>query len=363
MLLGGSRGPRGAPGRATTLPYLRARLNPPAAAETHPVTTPDFPPFRPRAPWRGPDLQTLRNVVRGPVMPLPEEAQPVRLKLPMADGSGDVLAARAFSPLPGAPERPDAPTVVVVHGLGGSEDSAYLGVTTAHLLSEGFRVIQMNLRGAGPSRPTCQQQYHAGRTADFRDALAAIPQEWTQNGVAAVGFSLGGNMVLKYAAEFGGLRAVASVSAPIDLSAASYRFLDARNRFYHTYLLAGMKREALGEGAAVTDEERRILPDIRTILEFDEKIVAPRGGFKDAADYYAQNNARQFLAAIRLPALLIHAQDDPWIPSIAYTSYDWTQNRNLTPLLPKGGGHVGFHGAGERVPWHDRCIAKALANL
>ena len=322
----------------------------------------DFLPFKPRAPWYGPDLQTLRNLVRGPVHALPEGARSERLELPLADGSGDRLSARLLHPA-AETALPGRPLVVLVHGLGGSEDSAYVGVSAAHLLASGLRVLQLNLRGAGPSRIHCTQQYHAGRTGDFHDAVRALPEALTREDVVAVGFSLGGNMLLKYAAERGGLRAVVSVSAPIDLRAASYRFLDARNRVYHAWLLAGMKREALGEGAAVTDHERRILPGIRSILEFDEKIVAPRGGFAGADDYYAKNHARQFLGAISIPALLIQAQDDPWIPAIAYTSFDWGSNPQLTPLLPRSGGHVGFHGRGSRVPWHDRCIAAFLESL
>lgn len=320
----------------------------------------DFPPFAPRAPWYGPDLQTLRNLVRGPVRALPARSE--RLELPLSDGSGDRLSARLLLPV-AETAHSQRPLVVLVHGLGGSEESAYVGVCAAHLLSNGVRVLQLNLRGAGPSRIHCTEQYHAGRTGDFHDALRALPETLKREGVVAVGFSLGGNMLLKYAAEHGGLRGVVSISAPIDLRAASYRFLDPRNRVYHAYLLAGMKREALGEGAAVTEEERRILPTIRSILEFDEKIVAPRGGFAGADDYYAKNHARQFLGAISVPALLIYAQDDPWIPSVAYTSFDWGSNPALTPLLPRRGGHVGFHGRGSRVPWHDRCVSAFLASL
>ncbi len=321
----------------------------------------EYPPFSPRPPWWGPDLQTLRNLVRGPVRSLPEGTRSERLELPLADGSGDRLAARLLRPASEAPG--DRPLVVLVHGLGGSEDSGYIGVSSTHLLASGVRVLQLNLRGAGPSRILCAQQYHAGRTADLRDALRALPAELERAGIVAVGFSLGGNMVMKYAAEFGGLRGAVSVSAPIDLSAASHRFLAARNRVYHAYLLASMKREALAEGAAVSEEERRVLPGIRSILEFDEKIVAPRGGFAGAEDYYAKNNARQFLDAIRVPALLIHAQNDPWIPASAYSTFDWGSNPALTPLLPRGGGHVGFHGRGSRVPWHDRCIGTFLESL
>ena len=319
-----------------------------------------YPTFSARAPWIGPDLQTLRNVLRGPSLALPPETRPERLTLPLADGSGDRLAARMFRP---ETPRPDAPLVVLVHGLGGSEASGYMTTTTAHLLAGGWRVLQLNLRGAGPSRALCRQQYHAGRTADFRDALQALPDAAREHGVVAVGYSLGGNMVLKYAAEFGALRGVVSVSAPIDLAAASYRFLDARNKLYHAHLLRGMKAEALGEGADVSDEERRLLPTLRTILEFDEKIVAPRGGFLDAADYYRQNSAKNFLHEVRTPGIVIHALDDPWIPSPAYTGHDWAATPDLTPILPRTGGHVGFHGRHGRAPHHDQCLVRFLETL
>ena len=321
---------------------------------------PTYPSFSARAPWLGPDLQTLRNMLRGPAVDLDPTRAAERLVLPLGDGSGDRVAARLFRP---AAPRPDAPLVVLVHGLGGSEESGYMTTSAAHLLGGGWPVLQLNLRGAGPSRPMCRQQYHAGRTEDFRDALAALPGSLKQDGVVAVGYSLGGNMVLKYAAEFEGLRGVVSVSAPIDLAAASYRFLDARNKIYHAHLLRGMKAEALGEGAAVTDEERRILPTLRTILEFDERIVAPRGGFSDAADYYHQNSAGRYLSEIRIPGLVVHALDDPWIPSAAYTAHDWAGTPNLSPVFPSGGGHVGFHGRSGRAPHHDQCLVRFLETL
>ena len=321
---------------------------------------PSYPSFSARTPWIGPDLQTLRNVLRGPALELDPARTWERLVLPLEDGSGDRIAARLFEP---SEPRPDGPLVILVHGLGGSEESGYMTTSAAHLLAGGWRVLQLNLRGAGPSRPTCRQQYHAGRTEDFRDALAALPDSLKQNGVVAIGYSLGGNMILKYAAQFEGLRGVVSVSAPIDLAAASYRFLDARNKVYHAHLLRGMKAEALGEGAGVTDEERRILPTLRTILEFDERIVAPRGGFRDAADYYHQNSAQRFLDEIRIPGLIIHALDDPWIPNNAYTGRDWSRTPNLTPVLPSGGGHVGFHGRTGRAPHHDQCAVAFLETL
>jgi predicted alpha/beta-fold hydrolase len=323
-----------------------------------------FPAFRPRAPWLGPDLQTLRNVLRGPVLGLPAKGEgkgkSERLVLPLKDGSGDRLVARFFE---AESSRDGAPLVVLVHGLGGTADSAYVQVTTAYLLGLGYPILQLNLRGAGDSRPLCREQYHAGRTGDLRDALVALSAEKVRDGIVAVGYSLGGNMVLKYAAEHSGLRGAVSISAPIDLSAASHRFLARRNRFYLNYLLGRLKQEALDTQDGVSEEERALIPGLRTILEFDEQVVAPRNGYSGAAEYYEKNNARQFLGEIALPTLLIHALDDPWIPASMYTDFKWSSAPQLQPLLSRSGGHVGFHARGSRVPWHDRCLEVFLEAL
>ena len=93
-----------------------------------------------------------------------------------------------------------------------------------------------------------------------------------------------------------------------------------------------------------------------TIWEFDEAFVAPRGGFADALDYYAQSSAIHRLDAIRVPTLVIHALDDPWIPVRSYRDRDWSEDSAARLLLAPGGGHVGFHGRGSPIPWHDRCI-------
>ncbi len=124
-----------------------------------------------------------------------------------------------------------------------------------------------------------------------------------------------------------------------------------------------MKREMRSAPGGISADEDATLESVRTILDFDERFVAPRNGFADAKDYYARNHARQFLGEIQVPTLLMHALDDPWIPSTMYTDYPWSTNPNLEALLPRGGGHVGFHARGDRVPWHDRCLAVFLERV
>jgi hypothetical protein len=319
----------------------------------------DFPEFRPRAPWLGADLQTLRNNIRRPrhdLTPWPETA----LELPLADGSGDRLLGYLRHPAADTPRG----LVVLIHGLSGSTDSIYLRSTAWHLLTRGYAVLGLNLRGAGPGRGLARLQYHAGRSADLRQALAELcarEPALAARGLYAVGYSLGANMLLKFLGEEGArspLRAAASVSAPIDLRAASLCLMAPRNGFYQRHLISSMIAEATALDAALSEDERKIVTAVRSVYDFDDRFVAPRNGFADAPEYYARNSAEQFLPAIATPTLIIHALDDPWIPAVAYRRQDWPRLPALTPLLAAGGGHVGFHGAGSPVPWHDRCVVE-----
>jgi predicted alpha/beta-fold hydrolase len=304
----------------------------------------------------------LRNAIVAPGA-IASAVESRRLLLPLADGSGDRLAALLQSHQHG--DSGDAPLLALVHGLGGNEDSTYIHNSAAHALSVGYRVLRLNLRGAGPSRSHCRFQYHAGRAEDLRDALRAVDSTELRAGLFLVGYSLGANMLLKFlalhAAEFP-IRAAAAVSAPLDLAAASRRFLHPRNRIYHWSLLRSMKAEALEEGAELTAGEAERIRAARTIYDFDQTVVAPRNGYADAEEYYADNMSRQFLARIRIPTLIVHALDDPWIPPSSYTTYPWGRNPQLLPLLSPGGGHVGFHGADSPTPWHDRCITTFFAD-
>jgi predicted alpha/beta-fold hydrolase len=232
--------------------------------------------------------------------------------------------------------------------------------SAAQWLVRRHRVLRLDLRGAGASRPLCRLQYHAGRTTDVRDVMHALPTHLTRSGLMLIGYSLGGNLVLKFLAEYGSalpVRGAAAISAPIDLAAASRRFLAPRNRLYHASLLRAMKLESTLPGAELSLQERAAIQQARSVLEFDEHFVAPRNHYAGAQEYYEENSAAGFLRSIRIPTLVIHALDDPWIPADSYTGFPWRENDYLVPLLSPGGGHVGFHGRGSRVPWHDRCVA------
>ena len=318
------------------------------------------PSFRPRFPWWGGDLQTLANRLRPPAIDLaPHRTE--RLSFALPDGTGDMLQARLDR---SATPKPGRPLVILVHGLTGAEDSLYMLSQSRLLLDHGSSVLRLNLRGAGPSRATCSGQYYAGRSQDFRALLAVLPAEFTKDGVAAVGYSLGGAMLLKYLGEEGStapLVAAASVSAPIDLSTTCRSMLRGRNTIYHRHLLGQMKLEATGGAAVVSAAERAAILGSKTIWEYDDVFIAPRHGFDDAEDYYEKCKPVRFMAGIRVPTLVVASLDDPWIPGALYTGYDWAGNAALTPLLPASGGHVGFHGTDSDQPWSDRVVAAFLS--
>jgi uncharacterized protein len=313
------------------------------------------PPFRERAPWFGGDLQTLRNVVRGTPPDLPRGE---RLLLPVS--GGDRLAARLDRPT----DRIARPLAVLVHGLAGSEASRNVVASMRHLVGQGWPVLRLNLRGALPSCPTAAGHYHAGRTEDLAGALRGLPAELTQYGIVLLGHSLGGNLVLKFMGEGGhGLPVLAAVavSTPIDLAATCACMLTRRNFVYHRYMLDAMKREALAPGAAVSATERAAIAAAKTVYEFDDRFIAPRFGYRNAQDYYESNAAKHFLAGTARPTLILHALDDPWIPAACYTAIDWSRLPMIEAVLTPRGGHLGFHGRGSRVPWHDRVTAWWLA--
>ena len=314
-----------------------------------------LPEFKERVPWLGGDLQSIRNFLRRPSVRLgPFTSE--RLVLSLDGPTGDRVTAVLH--LPRAGTEGGRPVVVLIHGLTGCEDSFYIRASAAHLLRTGFPVLRLNLRGAGPARPLCKLQYHAGRSEDVRAILSALPPRVTAAGVVAVGFSLGGNLLLKYLGETGSrapILAAATVSAPLDLTATAHRIAAPRSALYHWYFLRECQREALAPAAEVTPEERREVLRAQNLWEFDERFTAPRNGFEGAAEYYKQNSSRLFIDEIAVPTLLIHALDDPIVPDEPYRQYDWRRNRHLLPMLQPKGGHVGFHDR-RGGTWHDRAI-------
>lgn len=313
------------------------------------------PPFQERWPWLGGDLQTLRNFLCRPRINLSDFATE-RIELRLDGASGD----RTIAALHWPPERNRRPLVLLVHGLTGSEDSTYVLATASALLRAGYPVLRLNQRGAGPSRPFCRDRYHAGRSDDLARAIAELPARATALGIVGVGYSLGGNVLLKYLGEQGRgalMSAAVAVSAPIDLAATCRNMMAPRNALYHRYFLGELRSEALGEGRRLTSKERRAVLAARSIREFDDRFTAPRNGFAGADDYYRRCSSASFLGAIEVPTLLVQSEDDPIVPAGPFRAREWRTNPRLLPLFLPRGGHVGFHDR-RGGTWHDRAILR-----
>ena len=310
----------------------------------------DLAPFRARAPWFGADLQTLRNTLRR----RPDQTAPGGYEVRLPLGDGDALIGHYHA---GA----EKPLVVLIHGLSGSAASDYVVTTTKVLMALDYPVLRLDLRGAGASQRVSSGRYHAGRSEDLAAALRALPARLSTRGLVLVGYSLGGNMLLKYLGEAEPAAEVlgaVSVSAPFDLAISSRRIREPRNWLYHRHLLTQIKAEALAPTAGLTPSERQAIAGCRSIYEFDEVFIAPRHGFAGADDYHARCSARPYAGGITLPTLVIHALDDPWIPRAAYDTVDWAAVPAARLVLTSSGGHVGFHDAASPIPWHDRAIAQ-----
>lgn len=280
----------------------------------------------------------------------------------MSDGSGDRLTGTLEEPL--APLA-KSPLVLLIHGLTGCEDSAYMRACAKFHLARGRFVLRLNLRGAGTSRQIAKGYYHAGAASDLRDVLDGLDDAQTEHGVFAIGFSLGGNILLNLLGRFGShhrLVGAATVSAPIEPSEACQRIMAPRNMLYHRFLLSRMKRDVLAS-PALPEQERQDVEHANSVFAFDNIWVAPRNGFADARDYYERTAGARVAESIPVPTLMLHAGNDPWIPPAPYFALQERDLPNVEVLIARSGGHLGFHERGHAETWHDRKIDAFLRNL
>lgn len=319
-----------------------------------------FPEFKAGIPWWGGHLQTLAGafptVRPGDLDPYPSE----RLTALVPDGTGDRLVATLHRPVFPNTRRC---MILLIHGVSGSEDSSYILRSAAYFLSIGYPVLRANLRGAGPSRPLCKLQYNAGTTDDLLHLVSMVPADLRANGIAAMGYSLGANVLMKFLGERGSsspIKAAVAVSSPLDLAAVSRRFMQWDDALFQFAILSQLKRESIKPAAELSEAERNAVLAARTIWDFDQTFTAPRNGFSSAEDYYTRSSCEAFLERVAVPTLMIYASDDPIVPRDAYLRYRWDQNPKLIPLISQSGGHCGFRGADRRAYWHDACAAEFL---
>jgi uncharacterized protein len=248
-------------------------------------------------------------------------------------------------------EREARPTLVLVHGLEGSAEARYVLGAAAKAWHAGFNVVRMNVRNCGGTAHLAPGLYHSGLTADLRGVTCELIE---RDGLPSVwwgGFSMGANHALKLAGELGEgappeLKGVFAVSPPIDLEACAKDIMRPQNRVYERRFLRSLKRTLRRKEQffpGLVDFAR--LDRARTLWEFDEVVTAPHFGFRDARDYYARASSLPYLGRIRVPTLIIHAEDDPFIPFAPFTHPSIAANPHLLLHATRHGGHVGFFGA------------------
>lgn len=297
-------------------------------------------PFAPRPPWLTGRLQTIRALR----WPFPAPLTPGhRLWLPLEDG--DALAAMLH--FPAQPGRP-RPLAVLVHGLTGSEDDPYLREAAQGLLRRGFRVLRLNLRGSAPSNPRSTSHTHLGRSEDLAQALAALPETLTREGLVVAGWSLGGALTLLLLGRLRETPAVprilagAAICPPLQPELA-HAAIDA-NPILGRALLAIHRREVLAVPARdLPPELREAAREARSIQEFEARVAAPRFGYPSYGVFCEVNRPAAILPRIRVPALVMLAADDPLVPIASMGGIPWRNCPAVMPLPVAGGGHCGFY--------------------
>jgi predicted alpha/beta-fold hydrolase len=264
------------------------------------------------------------------------------------------------------------PIVILFHGLAGSAYSPYMRRMMLVLGEEGYSVVAMQFRGCGEYTNKLARSYHSGATEDAKEWIFALLQNYHDNPLYAVGYSLGGNMLLKLLGEYGEnspLTAAVAVSAPIQLEAALKRINQGFSRFYQWNMLRTLKAQ-LKEKYLYHDIEALIglkieeVDKIKSFKDFDDAYTAPIHGFKDANDYYQKCSAKQFLKRIKSPTLIIHAENDPFM-SKEVIPLDTELSSTVRLEVSQSGGHVGFISGSIFKPtfWLEGRVSAFFANF
>lgn len=270
--------------------------------------------------------------------------------------------------------------MILLHGLSGSTQSGYIKGLQNALLGCGLSSVAMNFRGCSGEPNHLARCYHSGDTEDIHFLYQALRQRLPQTALAAVGFSLGGNVLLKWLGEQGDkleLFAAVAVSVPLVLSVCATKLDSGFSKVYRARLLCELKHYVRTKhshlvrlGLLEEADKLESLGDLSTIKSFwqyDDRVVAPLHGFKNVEDYYRRASSRQFLKNISVPTLVIQADDDPFMTNAVLPAEKELSSQVRLEII-KGGGHVGFiSGRNPLEPeyWLDQRIPaflKALAD-
>ena len=247
----------------------------------------------------------------------------------------------------------DSPLVLLLHGLEGSANSGYARQLYRELTARRFQAVGLNFRGCSGEPNRLPRAYHSGETGDLAHVVRVLRERYPERVIGAVGFSLGGNVLLKYLGEGGqkgqGIDTAVAISVPFDLSAGADYVERGFSKTYRALLVRKLKRKVRVKARIMSGEIdlARTLAT-RTFREFDSAVIVPIHGFEDAEDYYRSSSSAQFLGSIRVPTLLIHSSDDPFLPPECVPERVTQRNPHIHTEFTRSGGHVGFVSG---VPW------------
>ena len=268
-------------------------------------------------------------------------------------------------------DRRSALTVVVIHGLEGSSDSGYALGIAAKGLAAGMNVIRMNQRNCGGTNHLAPTLYHSGRSEDVARVVQTLIAQDGISRFALAGFSMGGNLVLKLAGEWGReaprqIMGVVAVCPAMDLAESSDALHGGSNRLYEYYFLIKL-RQRLREKARLFPEhfDGRRARGVRSVREFDDKVTAPYCGFSSADDYYERSSASRVVDRIALPTLILHSTNDPFIRITAQTRAKVAANPHISFHEAEDGGHCSFLAdpTGYDGRWAEREAVEFLRHL
>jgi len=295
--------------------------------------------FVPRRRLRGGHVQTLASffLARQIHLPMPEprliEVEP---------------AMRVLCHCHWQKDRRSALTLIIVHGLEGSSDSQYVLGVASKGLAAGMNIVRMNQRNCGGTDDLSPTLYHSGRSQDIARVAEQLVAHDGLSRFALVGFSMGGNLVLKLAGEWAQegppeFRAVATVCPALDLAASADALHHPANRLYELYFLWKLRRRLLAKARLFPERfDTSRLRGIASLRDFDDRITAYYCGFEGAADYYQRAAAAKVVDRIGVPALILHAANDPFIRILPETRQKILANPNIRFLETEDGGHCSF---------------------
>ncbi len=270
-------------------------------------------------------------------------------------GDGDFLELAWSGPEGG-------PVVLLLHGLQGSVYSHYAAGMMRRLNQCGLRTCFMHFRGCGREINRLPISYHSGKTDDPQRVLEHVTASTGAPPYAAVGISLGGNVLLKWLGEQGDaspLRRAVAISVPFLLDAAANRLEQGASRLYRRHLVGSLRRSYRRKFAHMDSPLQVDLNELTTFRQFDDRVTAPLHGFRDVDDYYKSCSSRQFVPHIRVPTLILHARDDPFMFADTPPDADELPDQVCLELSDKG-GHVGFI-AGNLPFWANYYLEQRVA--